>query len=351
VLLALVASLGLAAGGALLTDWWLRPPAPGTRGWGGGPGPGARRERPLAGRVGDFLARAGLRDVTVRDFVAVSAGIGLAAGLAAQVLVGWAVVTLAAAGAGALAPALYYGRREAGRRAAVQEALATAMDRLRDAQSAGIPIQSACRGLAETGPAVLRPEFARLVREEALVGFPAALAASQARLAEPVWDTAALALLVNHRLGSRHVGPLLARLATATRAELRVRAELRAQQAQHVTAARLVAGLPFLVLLALRWLNPEYVAVFGTAGGQAVLAGCALAALAGYAVMLRVATVPADERVLAPLGAAAPTRTAPAVPAAPAAPPALSPQQAAVAVTESPDRVARPAPAARAVRP
>jgi tight adherence protein B len=307
VLVALTLSLCLAAGAALLVDGWLGPR------WSGGDGDaGARgdraalagRTRPLVARLADSLARAGLRDVSVQDFVAVSAALGLAAGLVAQLLVGWAVVGLAALVAGAVAPTAYYAHREGLRRAAVQEGLATALDRLRDAQGAGIPIQSALRGLAETGPAVLRPEFARLVREEALLGFPEALAASQARLAEPVWDTAAVALAVNHRLGSRHVGALLARLATTTRAELRVRAELRAQQAQHVLSARMIALLPFVLLLLLRWLNPEYVAVFGTARGQAVLAGCALVALGGYAVMLRVARLPVDARLLSPPGLA-----------------------------------------------
>ena len=143
-----------------------------------------------------------------------------------------------------------------------------------------------------------------------------------------MWDAAALALLVNHRLGSRHVGPLLARLAAATRAE-HVRAAVRAQQAQHETSARIVAAVPVAVLVGLRLLNPGYVAVFDTPAGQAVLAGCAALLLAGYAAMRHVARLPAGRRVVTglPTGGGERPATPPAWPGldGAAAPPGARP--------------------------
>ena len=47
-------------------------------------------------------------------------------------------------------------------------------------------------GLARSGPAPLRPECRRLVRQARLDGFAAALAAMQARLADPVFDSVAV---------------------------------------------------------------------------------------------------------------------------------------------------------------
>lgn len=291
--------LCVTAGCVLLVDWRVRvrrtagsdaggPLRAGLAWWWG------RLQR----RVEDHLARAGLRDVTPRDFALVSIGLGSLAGLAVQLLFGWPLVSLIAAAAGLGAPALYYARREDRRRAAVQEALAEAVDRLRHAQEARLSVQSGLDGLAQTGPKVLRADFQRFRREQAVLGFPAALAALQGRLADPVWDGAALALLVNHHLGSRHVGPLLARLAAATRAELRVRAAVRAQQAQQETSARIVAAVPVVILVGLRLMNPSYVAIFDTPLGQTVLAGCTVLLLAGYAAMRQVARLPAGRRIV-----------------------------------------------------
>ena len=61
-----------------------RPPAAEPRRWRG---------------VEEFLVRAGLRDVTPRDFVLFSLGSGLVCGLLAQLLLGWGLVSLLAAGA------------------------------------------------------------------------------------------------------------------------------------------------------------------------------------------------------------------------------------------------------------
>jgi tight adherence protein B len=302
--------LAVAGGCALLANARLR--SRGRRGAGreDGDSSGAAGVRSQAGTVRRWsgperlqagLARAGLRDVTPRDFALVSGGLCLLAGLAAQLVFGWALVSLVAAAAGLAAPAAYYARREARRRVAVQEALAEAVDRLRQAQAARLSLQSGLEGLARSGPPLLRADFARFGREQAALGFPAALGALQARLADPVWDAAALALLVNHRLGSRQVGPLLARLAAATRAELGVRAAVRAQQAQHETSARIVAAVPVVVLVGLRLLNPAYVAVFDAPLGQVVLAGCAAMLLAGYAAMRHAARLPDGRRVVAAL--------------------------------------------------
>ena len=77
-----------------------------------------------------------------------------------------------------------------------------------------------------------------------------------------------------------------------------MRATVRAQQAQHETSARIVAAVPVAVLVGLRLLNPAYVAVFDTPAGQAVLAGCAVLVLGGYAAMRHVARLPAGRRIV-----------------------------------------------------
>ena len=266
---------------------------------------GLTNPRPRAARRGgwlrgleQFLVRAGLRDVTARDFLLFSLGAGAAGGLVAQVFLGWGVVTLLAVGLGLVAPFLYYVRRHDRRRAALQGALADAIAQLRDSIRTGLSVQEALAGLARSGPEALRPEFATLVREMRLLGFEPAMAALRDRLADPVVDMVVAALVLNDRLGGRNVSQVLDRLAHATRAQLQIRSEVRAQQARNVLSARVVAAMPLVVLVAVRRVNPGYLSLFDSWWGQALLAGCLVSVAIGYAGMLLLTRLPEEERLL-----------------------------------------------------
>jgi tight adherence protein B len=153
-------------------------------------------------------------------------------------------------------------------------------------------------GLARTGPEALRSEFATLSRDGRLVGFDAALSAMRNRLADPVFDVVACALAVNDRLGGRQVSQVLDRLAEATRAQLRIQHEVRAQQGRTVLSARIVAAAPLIALVGLRATNPRYLSIFDSVGGQMVLIGCAASVGLGYAAMLYFTRLPSQRRVL-----------------------------------------------------
>jgi len=259
--------------------------------------PDAERQ-PRLRNVEEFLRRAGLPDVTPRDFVLFSLGAGIALGAVTHLLLGWGVVSLLAAGLGASAPFAYYVHRHDTRRAALQRSLADAIGQLRDAIRTGLSVQEALVGLARSGPEVLRPEFATLVRELRLLGFEHALTAMRERLADPVFDVVAASLLLNDRLGGRNVSQVLDRLAHATRAQLRVQEELRAYQARNVLSARVIAAVPLVVLIGIRNVNPRYLAMFNDWSGQVLLAGCVASVALGYAGMLWIARLPDEPRVL-----------------------------------------------------
>src|SRR5919199_3764251 len=89
-------------------------------------------------RLADFLARAGVRGVSPRDFARFSLGAGALAGAAAQLLLGWPLVSLLAAVLGLVAPAVYYLQRHDRRRATLQAALVEAIGQLRDGIRAGL---------------------------------------------------------------------------------------------------------------------------------------------------------------------------------------------------------------------
>jgi tight adherence protein B len=248
--------------------------------------------------VEDFLRRAGLVGVTPSDFLLVSLGAGVIGAVGAQAALGWPLVTLAAAGLGALAPFAYYLRRHDLRRAALQRALVEAIGQLRDGIRTGLSVPEALVGLARNGPDVLRPEFARLVREMRLVGFERAIAELRDRLADPLFDTVCATLILNDRLGGRNVSQVLDRLVHTTREQLRVQEEMRAHQARHVVSARIVAAVPLVVLVLIRHLNPRYLAHFDTPGGQLLLLLSLTSIALGYGAMRWMARLPGEPRVL-----------------------------------------------------
>ena len=147
-------------------------------------------------------------------------------------------------------------------------------------------------GLALTGPVLLRPEFATLTREARYLGFARALEGLRQRLENPLLETTIHTLQINDRLGGRQVSTVLDGLAQAMRAQGRVRAEMRAAQAKQVLAARIVALIPFVVLLVLRTAASGYAAFFATPIGEVWLAGCVASVVAGYWLMRRLGRLP-----------------------------------------------------------
>lgn len=261
------------------------------------PRPPAVGELRLRG-VEEFLTRAGLHEVTPKGFVAFSLGAAAAVGVATHLLLGWGVVSLIAALLALSAPTVYYVQRHDRRHTSVQIALVEAIGQLRDGIRAGLSVQEALVGLARSGPELLRPEFTALVRELRLGGMEEAIVAMQGRLADPLFDVVAATLVLNDRLGGRNVSQLLDRLAHATRAELWVQQELRALQARNVLSARIVAAVPLVVLVAIRQVNPGYLAMFNDWSGQMLLAGCLASVALGYGGMLWITRPPAERRVL-----------------------------------------------------
>jgi len=285
-LIPLVLSLALAGGVYLTYDGLARP----------------RRTTASAARVQlarEFLVRAGLHGVTLRDFVVFSVLSGFVAGVVAQLALGWVAVSGLAGLAGLLGPYAYYVRRHDRRRRAVQDALVEAIEQLRDAIRTGLSVQEALAGLARTGPYVLREDFGWLTRDMRLLGFETALRVTRKRLADPVFDVVASALVINDRLGGQLVSQVLDRLADSTRAQLRIEHEVRAHQARTVLSARIVAAAPLVALVGLRATNPRYLSIFDSAVGQMVLIGCAACVALGYMAMLYLTRLPVQRRVVA----------------------------------------------------
>ena len=120
------------------------------------------------------------------------------------------------------------------------------------------------------------------------------------RLADSTWDLVTAGLLLHDEVGSRRFGSCLDHLARWQRADLALRDRLVAARARIVLTARIMAVLPVILLVLVRWWSPAATArTFETPLGQALMAVSRRWQLSiGYAWMLWLAQLPDEERVL-----------------------------------------------------
>lgn len=257
---------------------------------------GAAAER--ATRAWPLLDRIEIDGLRPRDFLLATAGVAALAAVVTQGAFGYPVVTLAASGVGLCLPAWYLHGRHEHSRQQMAEAVGDAVEMLRDGVRGGLGLEDGVRALARGGPAALRPALRGVERAMPLVGFEAALHAAGDAVADPVFDAFVLALVTSYQAGGQHLASVLDGLGRSVRATVQTRREVRAEQAQHVLSARIIAALPLVLILVIRATNPSYLRPFASPGGQAVLAACLLSVVAGYAAMLRAAALPSERRTL-----------------------------------------------------
>lgn len=98
-------------------------------------------------------------------------------------------------------------------------------------------------------------------------------------------------------VGGTDLGRLLRTLSQFLREDARTRAELETRQGWTVNAARLALTAPWAVL-ALLALRPQTVTAYDSATGVLVLVVGAAVSLAAYRLMIRIARLPDEDRVL-----------------------------------------------------
>lgn len=248
------------------------------------------RRRPTAS------PRPGARDTRNRWLLAASFGCG--AGVAGLLLTGLPVVAALSFVVGLLIPRLLQGRRKRRRMDERRAAWPDAIDNLCAAVTAGMSLADAVCGVGVSGPECLRPDFRDFAADYRLLGnFNAAVIALRDRLADPVADRVAEALLTARELGGNDLGQILRALGEFVRQELRLRGEAEARRSWTVNGARLAAAAPWTVL-ALLSSRPGTVEAFRTPAGTVVLCGTAAVTVIAYWAMIKVGELPAEPRVL-----------------------------------------------------
>ena len=249
-------------------------------------------------RTEDLLAQAGIEGVTPNQLAAASGVLGL---LVAVFVYATSLVPLIGLLFGLFAgsvPYLLVRRRRAQRSTELREVWPEAVDNLASGVRAGLSLPEALTQLGERGPEQLRSPFRRFGEDYRATGrFGESLDRLKANLADPVGDRVVEALRMAREVGGTDLGRLLRTLSTFLREDARTRSELETRQGWTVNAARLALCAPWFVLLLLSS-APSAVAAYRTAAGTLVLLAGAGVSFVAYRVMMRIAQLPTERRVL-----------------------------------------------------
>jgi tight adherence protein B len=253
------------------------------------------------GRVRQWLAQADLPGVTVWHLVVLCLGGCVVGAVIGYVALGVPVTVALGAVAGALAVPVWIATRHSRRQPARQRAIAEVLERMRDTLGSGLTVDHALQGLATSGPETLRPSFRQFAAElpPHTDSFEVAALRLRERLADSTWDLVTAALLVHDEVGSGRFGSCLDHLARWHRADVALRDRLVAARARIVMTAKVMALLPVILLVLVRWWSPAATLhTFETPVGQALLALAVVLIGLGYVWMLWLARLPDEDRVL-----------------------------------------------------
>ncbi|SNQ50160.1 Flp pilus assembly protein TadB [Frankia canadensis] len=246
----------------------------------------------------ELLAQAGIRGLNPRQFVAISAALGVLVGLVVLALTG--TISLAGAFAlfAALLPRTLIVRRRHARMHDLRELWPDVVDNLASAVRAGMSLPEGLAAVGVRGPVQLRPAFTRFGEDYSATGsFSTCLDRLADELADPVADRIIESLRMAREVGGTDLGRLLRTLSTFLREDARTRAELETRQGWTVNAARLALAAPWIVLLLLAT-RGQNVRAYDSPTGVLVLAiGGGVSALA-YVLMRRIGRLPEEGRVL-----------------------------------------------------
>ena len=249
-------------------------------------------------RTSDLLTQAGIEGVTPNQLVSVSAVLGVITALLVYATSLVPLIGLIFGSFAAAAPYLLVRRRRAQRSVELREVWPEAVDNLASGVRAGLSLPEALTQLGERGPEQLRSPFRRFGEDYRATGrFGEGLDRLKANLADPVGDRVVEALRMAREVGGTDLGRLLRTLSTFLREDARTRSELETRQGWTVNAARLALCAPWIVLLLLSS-KPNAVEAYRSPAGTVVLLGGAAVSFVAYRVMMRIARLPTEQRVL-----------------------------------------------------
>lgn len=172
------------------------------------------------------------------------------------------------------------------------------VDNLASGVRAGLSLPEAVSAIGTRGPEQLRPAFTRFGADYRATGrFMECLDRLKDSLADPVGDRICETLRIAREVGGTDLGNVLRTLSSFLREDARTRAEIETRQGWTVNAARLAVAAPWLVLL-LIGTQTATIDAYDSSQGAMVLAIGGVVCLIAYRLMLYLAKLPEDRRVL-----------------------------------------------------
>jgi len=257
----------------------------------------ARRSGGIRRKLNRTVEEAGVRKLDGARLI----GLCFTSALVCGLLVAGISSSLLVAGAfclgGGWLPYAYVAARRTRRQRRFREAWPDAIQGLISAVRAGISLAEACASQSNKGPEELRPGFKAFASTYRSTGnFRTGLERLRSDLADPVADRVVACLTLAGEVGGTDLVRVLRTLGDFVREDLRVRKEIEARWSWTVTAARVAAAAPWIILL-LMSTRPEAAIAYNSPAGATVIIGGALATFAGYRLMLRAARLPEERRL------------------------------------------------------
>ena len=249
-------------------------------------------------RTRELLAQAGIEGVSPGQLMAASVSLGLVVFVLVLGTSRVPVIALAFGLFAALLPLALVRRRRVQRSVELRELWPEAVDNLASGVRAGLSLPEALSALGVRGPEQLLPPFHRFGEDYRASGrFNESLDRLKVALSDPVGDRVIEALRMAREVGGTDLGRLLRTLSQFLREDARTRAELETRQGWTVNAARLALAAPWLILLMLST-KPQAVAAYNQPAGAVVLIGGGAVSFVAYRIMIRIARLPTERRVL-----------------------------------------------------
>lgn len=253
--------------------------------------------RPRQHRMRLWLIQVG-SPLTPIQFIAASAGIGIAAWLVLAILMGEWFIALFPAMACSGYLAWTYERRRRERLREIAEAWPGAIRLLLAYVRSGSTIPMAVAALTTQGPVPLRSVFEGWEERSRLLGFNTSLELVREQLADPTSDRVIEVLVIAHEWGGELVAAVLSDLASEITDDLRTERAIKAEGTTQRIESWVVGVTPWLLLLYLTASQGAYRTFYQSGMGRLIVLAAGIWWAMGLIVLRLVSKREAEARVL-----------------------------------------------------
>jgi tight adherence protein B len=259
--------------------------------------PRATSVRPtLRDRLKARLVQAGLGQLPLPAFIAISVIVAVGAAALTQAVLAIQPLTVVALVSGLLLPSVLVAWRAQARRRATRTMWPDVVDHLVAAVRSGLALPDSVGSLSRSGPVATRAAFAEFEREYRSTGsFGHSLDQLKDALADPIADRILETLRMAREVGGSDLTVVLRSLAAWLRQDTAIRQEVEARQSWVVNAAKLGVAAPWIVLLLLAS-RPEAALAYNTPAGLVLIVGGLAVSVIAYRIMIALGRLPEERR-------------------------------------------------------